>query len=500
MATPKYAGTVRAPDFPADVHWLNTREPLSLDDFAGKLLVIDFWTYCCINCMHIIPALRRLERDFPEELAVVGVHSAKFGQERATEHIRQAIMRYGVSHPVVNDADMRIWVSFAVRAWPTLMFVDPEGKIIGKLEGEMTYEQGAGLIGPMLEEFRTAGTLKHSPSRLSLEEVPAGVLSFPGKVLADPQAQRLLIADSGHHRVLVAGLDGRIQTTIGSGEEGFADGTLGGAQFLRPQGMVLDGANVLYVADTENHTVRRVDLEAGIVETIAGTGRQGAGRGAGGPATSVDLRSPWDLALVGRQLHIAMAGSHQLWVLDLESGQVSPSVGSGAENIVDGPAASAALAQPSGLAEEDGVLYFADSETSSIRAVGLAGSAMDLAGGEVRTLVGSGLFDFGDQDGGGKVAKLQHPLGVDVRDGVVYVADTYNSKIKRIAVSTLDVETIGGTGRPGHDDGPLETASFFEPGGLSVAAERIYVADTNNHAVRVIDTAAGMVSTLKVDY
>ena len=493
MAT-RYAGKTNAPDFPAGAEWLNTPRPLSIRDFAGKLLVLDFWTYCCINCMHVVPVLRRLERDYPEELAVVGVHSAKFDEERSTENIRQAIMRYGVRHPVVNDAGMDVWRAYAVRAWPTVMFVDPEGKVIGKIEGELTYERGTSLIDTMLKEFRAAGVLKPSLATVQPEEPPPSLLSYPGKVLADVEGERLFIADSGHHRVLVTDLAGTIQTVIGSGDAGLADGVLEGARFNRPQGMARFG-EALYVADTENHAIRVIDLEAATVETIAGTGVPGEGHVEGGAALEVSLRSPWDLALVGRHLHIAMAGSHQIWTLDLDGRVVQATVGTGAENIVDGPPETALLAQPSGIvADDEGVLYFVDAETSSVRSADLTTAH------HVSTLVGTGLFEFGDVDGEGAQARLQHPLGIDFQDGVVYVADTYNSKIKRLGTGTRAVATLAGSGEGALRDGALGTAAFYEPGGLSVVGDRIYVADTNNHALRLIDLAAGQVTTLDVDF
>ena len=499
MAATRYVGTVNAPEFPEGLQWLNTDHPITLAQLRGKIVLLDFWTYCCINCMHVIPHLRRLEREFSQELVVIGVHSAKFDQERATEHIRNAILRYGVSHPVLNDADMRVWSTYGVRAWPTVMFLDPLGKVIGKLEGELTFEQGEPVIRDMVREFTQTGLLKPGPVEFVMERQPTSLLSFPGKVLADADSGRLFIADSGHHRILVADMDGRVRLTVGSGDEGLADGTLEGARFCRPQGMALDG-EVLYVADTENHAIRRVDFTEGVVETIAGTGAQGKGPGGGGEATRVDLRSPWDLALVGRRLHVAMAGNHQLWVMDLDSGEIHPSVGSGAEAITDGPLQSASLAQPSGLAYEDGVLYFADSETSSIRAADM-GRAADLAGGgRVTTLVGRGLFDFGDNDGDGNTAHLQHPLGLDVGDGLVYVADTYNSKIKRVGVHTRAVTTIAGSGVSGLVDGPLFEAQFSEPGGLSLVGGRLYVADTNNHAIRLVDLDQGQVTTLDISF
>ena len=492
--TDRYPGKVNAPEFPAGADWVNAPEPLSLADFKGKLLLLDFWAYCCINCMHVIPTLRRLERRYPDDLAVVGVHSAKYDQERATENIRQAVMRYGICHPVVNDATMAIWRSYAVRAWPTLMFVDPTGKVIGRIEGEMTYDQGTELIDKMIGEFKAAGTLRPSPPKLVLEQPPASLLSYPGKILADPENERLFIADSGHHRIIVADLDGVVQTVIGSGEEGLADGVLEGAQFSHPQGMARFG-ETLYVADTANHAIRVVDLEAATVETIAGTGRQGIGYVEGGAALEVDLRSPWDLSLVRRDLHIAMAGSHQIWTLNLDTNVVQATVGTGAESIVDGPPEEAALAQPSGIAaDEDGVLYFADSETSSVR------FADTTTMHEVRTLVGSGLFDFGDADGDGSTARLQHPLGVDVDGATVYVADTYNHKIRSIGIETGRVVTVAGSGEAGLVDGTTREARFFEPGGLSVSERVLYVADTNNHVIRTVDLDTGDVASLEVDF
>jgi thiol-disulfide isomerase/thioredoxin len=492
--TSKYAGKVNAPPFPAGVEWLNSPGPLSLEDFKGKLLVLDFWSYCCINCMHIIPALRRLERQYPEEIAVVGVHSAKFDEERASEHVEQAIMRYGVSHPVINDAERTIWQAYAVRAWPTLMFVDPAGKVVGRIEGELTYDEGVTLFDEMLAEFRAAGTLRPSPSHYAEREIPVGALSFPGKIVADEKNERLFIADSGHNRILVTDLDGEIQTVIGSGVEGLADGVLEDAQFNHPQGMAVYG-ETLFVADTENHALRVVDLEMGTVETIAGTGDQAVGLVEGGLGLEVNLRSPWDIALAGRSLHIAMAGSHQIWTMNLDTHIVQATVGTGAENLVDGPPEEALLAQPSGITvDEDYVLFVADSETSSIREVDA------ISAHQVRTLVGAGLFDFGDVDGPAADARLQHPLGIDYDGGTVLIADTYNHKIKRLGTDTLMVSTLAGSGEAGHEDGPVATARFYEPSGLSIAGSTIYVADTNNHAVRAIDLDSAMVRTLTVDF
>jgi len=490
----KYQGKVVAPEFPGGLPWLNATGPLTLSAFSGKLLLLNFWTSSRVDCIQLVPVLRKLEQDYPEEFAVVGVHTPKFDEERATENVRQALMRYGVSHPVVNDAERAVWQAYEVESWPTLVFVDPLGKVVGRLEGPITYEQGVTLIDEMLTEFRANGTLRPSPSAITLEQPPAGILSYPAKVLADPDNERLFIADSGHHRVLLTDMDGEVQTVIGSGVEGLADGLLEGAKFRHPQGLLAVG-DLLYVADTGNHAIRIVDLEVGIVETIAGTGEQGIGRVEGGAALEVALRSPSDLALVGRNLHIAMAGSHQIWALNLDTYVVQAIVGTGAESIIDGPPEEAELAQPSGITtDEDDVLYFVDSETSSIRSADIRSAH------EVTTLTGTGLFDFGDVGGEGASAKLQHPQGIDCQDQFLYVADTYNHKIKVIESETRVVATLAGSGEAGSHDGALGEASFYEPGGLSAAGDLVYVADTNNHAIRVVDLEAREVRTLNVDF
>ncbi|HWO94437.1 MAG TPA: NHL repeat-containing protein, partial [Dehalococcoidia bacterium] len=314
-------------------------------------------------------------------------------------------------------------------------------------------------------------------------------LLFPGKIEADAARERLYIADSNHHRVLIATLDGRILDVIGSGESGLEDGTFERATFWRPQGMAHDG-DTLYVADAENHAIRRADLSARTVQTIAGTGEQALFRHGGGIAKEVPLSSPYDVALHKGTLYIAMAGTHQLWALDLASGRISPYAGDGGEDIVDGPVAEARLAQPYGLQTDRELLYFADSETSAVRTAGIGPDA------RVETLVGQGLFEFGDRDGAGPQARLQHVQGLALGDRVVYLADTYNHKIKLLGPRTHEVTTIAGTGERGYADGPASEARFNEPAGLCLVRGMLYIADTNNHVIRTLDLASATVSTL----
>lgn len=440
----------------------------------------------------MLPQLRKLERKYARELAVVGVHSPKFIGERESEAVRQAILRLNVGHPVINDRDFTVWQSYAVRAWPTLMFIDPAGKVIGKHEGELPLAAFDRLLSEMVAEFDAAGLLDRRPLDVAADAAPpATPLLFPGKVLADERTGRLVVSDTGHNRLVIADLDGAVRQVVGSGAEGRADGPAADASFHQPQGLALVD-DTLYVADTENHLVRAVDLPSGDVRTVAGTGEQLMGERVGGVADRVALSSPWDLAALDGVLYVAMAGTHQVWAMPLGRGTIAPHTGDGREALEDGPLAEASMNQPSGLAGTDGRLFVADSEASAIRLV-------DLPRGEVRTIVGEGLFEFGDRDGVGAAhVRLQHPLGVawHERDGVLYVADTYNHKVKRLDPARAECRTLVGDGAAGQRDGEAGKARFSEPGGVSVAGARLYVADTNNHAVRVVDLATGRVVTL----
>lgn len=486
-------GRVRAPELNGGRSWLNTDKPLSLAALKGKAVLLDFWTYGCINCIHIIPDLKRLEAKYADNLVVIGVHSAKFDNEKETENIRRIILRYEIEHPVVNDADFKIWESYTVSAWPTQILIDPAGYIVGAVRGEGNYEVLDAAIGKTIAEFGKRGELNEAPLSLTLERAKVGdlPLAFPGKVLADEKSGRLFIADSNHNRIVVTTLDGALVETIGTGARGALDGAFESASFYRPQGLALD-KDSLYVADTENHLIRRVDLKARKVETIAGTGQQMEEYNREGAARSISLNSPWDFARVGRTLYIAMAGPHQIWKLDLEKQEISTFAGSGREARLDGELEKAGFAQPSGLATDGQTLFVADSESNIIRAIELDAPAA----AEVRTLAGGDLFDFGDRDGTGDSVRLQHPLGLALLDGKVLIADTYNHKIKQLDPQAQTVETLFGTGKPGQMDGPR--ASFYEPGGLSQANDKLYVADTNNHAIRVIDLKTKQTTTLKL--
>jgi DNA-binding beta-propeller fold protein YncE len=372
------------------------------------------------------------------------------------------------------------------------VLIDPAGYIIGGVSGEGYYDEIDQVISKTVEDFRKRGELNEQPLKLVLERAKVGdlPLAFPGKILADAANDRLFIADSNHNRIVITKLDGTLIDTVGTADIGSADGAFDKATFYRPQGLALAGDS-LYVADTENHLIRRVDLKTRTVETIAGTGKQTREYPPkGGTARTTPLSSPWDLKLVGKSLYIAMAGPHQIWKLDLDNNQVAPFAGSGREARQDGSLEESAFAQPSGITAIENTLYVADSESNIIRAI-------DIAGGTVKTLVGGDLFDFGDVDETGDAVRLQHPLGIVALGDKLLIADTYNHKIKELEPKRRRVVTLFGTGKPGQADGA--SPSFYEPGGLTIANGKLYVADTNNHAIRVVDLKTKQASTLRLN-
>jgi thiol-disulfide isomerase/thioredoxin len=484
---------IHAPDLAGAVDWFNVPGPLSLKTLRGKVVLLDFWTYGCVNCMHILPDLVRLEEKYRDELVVIGVHSAKFTNERKSDNIRRILVRYGIDHPVANDADFAIWRAYGARAWPTQVLIDPEGYVVGTASGEGKGGAFDQAIQAVIHVFDEQGLIDRRPIPLSLERerLKTSTLAFPGKVHADERSGRLFIADSNHHRVLVARLDGTIERTIGDGRVGSVDGAFDEARFYRPQGLALNG-ETLYIADTENHLIRAADLTAGTVKTVAGNGRQAAWGEAGGLALERPLNSPWDLQVVGSLLFVAMAGSHQIWIVDLVRGLAVPYAGSGREARIDGTIDDAAFAQPSGLAVGDSSLFVADSEANIIRAIALPPVNM------VRTLAGGDLFEFGDRDGRGDDARFQHPLGVTWARGRLFVADTYNHRIRAVDPASGQVTTFAGTGEEGMTDGAARAARFYEPGGISATSDALYVADTNSHTVRVVSLDTAETRTVEV--
>jgi thiol-disulfide isomerase/thioredoxin len=410
-------------------------------------LCLDFWSFCCINCLHVLDELRPLEEKYSDVLVIVGVHSPKFEHEADPGALTAAVERYAVHHPVLDDPELVTWQQYAVRAWPTLVLVDPEGYVVAQMSGEGHAHSLDGLVAELVETHEGKGTL-HRGDGPYVPPPPAETeLRFPGKVVALPGGT-FLVSDTGHHSLVELAADGEtVLRRIGSGERGLADGDLATSQFNEPQGLLLlpeqvrgPAAYDVVVADTVNHALRAVDLRGGRVWTLRGTGRQRMQGDAGDgrdPGNLLNLSSPWDLTWDGhrRIVWVAMAGIHQLWAYDPFENSVAPAAGTSNEGLLDGPLDEAWFAQPSGLTtDSDGKVWLADSETSSLRWI---------EDNTVRTAVGRGLFDFGHVDGPAEKALLQHPLGVTaLPDGSIAVSDTYNGAIRRYDPVTGQVTTL----------------------------------------------------------
>ncbi|MEV7616721.1 NHL domain-containing thioredoxin family protein [Streptomyces sp. NPDC089799] len=422
---PRRRARVRAPELIGKGGWLNTGgKELTLADLRGKCVVVDFWTFCCINCLHVLDELRELEEKHRDTVVIVGVHSPKFVHEADHQAVVDAVERYEVHHPVLDDPELATWKQYAVRAWPTLVVIDPEGYVVAQHAGEGHAHAIARLVEELEAEHGAKGTLRRGDGPYVAPEPVATHLRFPGKAVRLPSGN-LLVSDSTRHQLVELEADGEtVVRRIGDGE------------FREPQGLALLPDGKVVVADTVHHALCVFDPESGAVERVAGTGRQWwQGSPTSGPALEVDLSSPWDVAWWQGRVWIAMAGVHQLWTYDPETGTVGVAAGTTNEGLVDGPAAESWFAQPSGLAAAGDRLWIADSETSALRWI-------DTDGG-VHTAVGTGLFDFGHRDGDAAQALLQHPLGVTaLPDGSVAVCDTYNHALRRFDPATGQVSTL----------------------------------------------------------
>ena len=494
-----------APELDGGVEWLNTGGPISMKDLRGKIVLLDFWTFCCINCMHVLPDLDFLEKKYGKEIVVIGVHSAKFDNEKETGNIRKAILRYEIEHPVINDANMIVWRKFGVKAWPSLVLVDPEGQYCGYVSGEGNRELLDTVVQKLIAYHKAKGTLDETPVKFDLErsQAAASPLRFPGKVLADEAGKRLFISDSNHNRIVVSSLAGKLLNVIGSGAIGSKDGSYLDAQFDHPQGMTLIG-NTLYVADTENHLLRTVDLVKQTVSTLAGTGEQDRTRTRGGDLLKTALNSPWDLSVVDGVLYIAMAGPHQIWAHQLGSNSIWQYAGSGREDIVNGELDQGALAQPSGITTDGKHLFVVDSEGSSVRQITTTPkNDLENPTGTISTPVGPHslpngrtLFEFGDVDGSKDEARFQHPLGILFHNGGLFVADSYNHKLKFVDLKTRESMTWLGTGQSGTK---LDPAQLAEPAGMAVADGTLFIADTNNNRIVAVELASKKAREFVID-
>lgn len=475
----------KAPELIGDT-WFGTKNPrLGIEDFRGRFLLLDFWTLCCVNCHHVLAELRPVEEKFKDVLTVVGVHSPKFEYEKLPESVAAAIDRHEIHHPVLNDPNMSTWQSYGVRAWPTLVLVDPRGQIIATYSGEGHAHAIEALLEKLVPEYKTSGDLTPGAGLYKAPAPSSVVLKQPGKIVAVPEIYRqllngaeLLVSNSGAHTLvgLKASSLAEPVVTIGNGTRSSSDGNFEQAGFAEPYGAVFldeDLANRvgahLIVADTANHLIRAINLVEGRVFTLAGTGSQWMqADSTSGNALQINISTPWDVEVFGGQLLIAMAGEHRIWSYDFQEKTLGIFAGTTNEGLVDGNLSSAWFAQPSAILESKvtpGKIWIIDAETSALR------FALD---GKIVSLIGKGLFDFGHVDGSSDKALLQHPLGVlELPDGSVLIADTYNRAIRKYTPENNQVSTIARDLAEPSDLEIIDTESGPKLAVVEAAANRI---------------------------
>jgi len=396
-------------------------------------VLLDFWTFACGNCLHVLDELRPFEQRYADVVTVIGIHSPKFPHEAEPRALAAAVARADVHHPVLNDPELHLWRQYAVRAWPTLVLVDPEGYVVAQAAGEGQVSAFAAVLDRLVPEHEQRGSLHRSTTALP-QAVPAGDgLRYPAKAIRRPDTGTLLVADAGAHQVAEVTADGAaVLRRIGSGRRGEPFAEPNGLALLPPGRAPFD----LLVADTANHVLRGVDLDRGeVVATLDLPAALADARTVTGAVPGV--LSPWDVAwwpAIDRAV-VAAAGVHLLLAVDPATGAAEILAGTTVEGLKDGPALDAWLAQPSGLAVDGDRLWFVDAESSALRWL----TTDDTIG----TAVGEGLFDFGHVDGPAASARLQHPLGVTVLpDGSVVVLDTFNGAVRRYDPATGSVSTL----------------------------------------------------------
>lgn len=472
---------------------LNTPRSLTKDELKGRILLLNFWNYGDVSCLQLLPGIAKIKGAFGNDVTVIGIHTPLSGHEGDYAALRRAVMRYGIDYPVVNDAEAVVRKAFHVKVWPAFALIDPQGKA-RTYEGIEGFEELKLDVAALARQYHGKLPREYLGLRPESEQEDYRLLNSPGKIAYVPNYRgnaALLVADSGHDRVLIVDTGGKVLEVIGSGKEGSNDGSYADARFDNPQGVLVKDDTV-YIADTGNHLLRAVNLTEKKVRTLAGNTTVGnALRKEKVPALSVGMASPWDITFWPDMQHIAIAvaGLNQLWSYDIEAQTVSVLAGSGDKGMQDGEALQAKMAQPSGLSAMDDRLYVVDATSNSLRV---------LEKGQMKTLIGSGLTQDGFADGLKDKALMQHPLAVlATKDGVL-VADSYNHALRRYDVQRAVLERYIGSGVSGHVDGRQEQALFSQPSGLAAGEGMLYVADTNNQAVRAVNLAKNEVVSLNM--
>jgi sugar lactone lactonase YvrE/peroxiredoxin len=472
---------IKAPHFPDSLEWFNTEHPVNLDAQQGRVILLDFTTYCSLQCIATLDDLEYLENKYHDNILIIGIHSPRFPGERTAGHIRKVIARHGINHPIINDHDQRLKKLYGIKQQQTLVVIDTNGNITGATSGRNKRHKLDRAVGILLDKASKPATTPCAANTAPKNCKPSRALAFPGRIHATDN--RIFIADSGHNRILVTTNRGHVLQQFGCSSPDFIDGKGAAAAFNNPQGMLLSD-DCLYVADSGNHAIRRIHLHSEEVVTIAGTGKPGDP-----PQNSyfenpreVNLNTPRGLALKDNIIYIAMSGSHQIWALSLVPDTMEVIAGSGNKALKDGIAHLASFAQPSALSIMGNTLYVADAESSAIRAI-------DLATRNVTTIVGSEQHGYGYHDGFVPDARFQFPLDLnaDQHSGALWIADTYNNKIRKIALYDNLVSSV------------TVSSPLNQPGGLAFSGNSLYIANTNQHEIIRINLQNGNTETLNVN-
>ena len=475
--------------FPKDnakAHWINVERPLTSDDLKDRVILLNFWTYDCVACMHVLPQIKELEKELGNKLTVISIHSGKFDNQKDFNAITKATLRHDITHTVIDDSSLKIWNAFGAKAWPTLVLIDPRGNIKKTYVGEKETANITDDVKKLTNKFRYELNRNALPILLEKNKIAKRVLNYPTKIeytknfpIKAHNAPAFFIANSGQNNILVVSLSGEIILQIGSGKSGFRDGNFENAEFSMPEGMLYD-AGKLYVADSGNHSIRLVNFKEQTVTTIVGTGQKGeAISGNSAEAKDVELASPTDLEFYPSANHIAIAnsGTNQILQYSLVKQEISVLAGSGDEGISDGKYPQNSLAQPSDLVVYNSKLYFVDSETSALRVLE--------KDGEIKTLIGKGLFNFGYKNGNKNQALMQHPLALTADDTGIYIVDSFNHAIRKYDISSGEMSTVIG-GVKGDSLGSSANTKFDEPEGIISILDRFYVVDSNNNRIVII--------------
>ena len=469
---------VKAPELPASLEWINVDQPPSLKALHGRVTLLHFWTFDCVNCINLLPDLRYLENKYHDGLSVIGIHTPKYEYQRQAAPVLKAVNRNHIRHAVASDPNFELWQAYGVQAWPTVALVDAQGNLAALLPGEGRRQETDTMIGQLLDEAATRDLRVYEGSAPVQRPEPRLPLRFPRRILVTDAS--LWIADSGHNRVLECTHEGRITRQFGSGNAGYWDGRNQDAGFTDPQGLAALKDSI-YVADTGNHALRRIRVLSGEVETVAGTGSCGYDL----PDDETDpnkvsMSAPTAVTGAGEKIYFVVSGQNQLWQLDLVKNRLSVLAGNGQLALADGDGVAASFAQPSGLGMIGQQLVIADAAASAIR-------LLRLIDNRVSTLVGAGLYDFGDVPGKRETARLQHPLDVcaDPR-GLLFVADSYNGKIKALNMRSGELRALNLPYR------------LSEPAGVALGLGALWIANTNAHEILRVDLGSGQIRRLTI--